>query len=203
MTLVCRLVWDVFFQKHAFKDKDGSWEGADFVLHWWVFSLSSSGPLCSILQHCKASGSGCESVSRAVMDHNGVTKMSPLPRTFQFCSLAAKNIFFKSILSNTKTPSWMQQYLCFSPKINNEPSYTTHPSPALWIQMESTADAALCTRWLASITRSCPLLIMLSLVISRVSGSSTDIEWAQREELYAIKKTENPLTQCHPQHEHR
>lgn len=203
MTLVCRLVWDVFFQKHAFKDKDGSWEGADFVLHWWVFSLSSSGPLCSILQHCKASvqvANLSAGLSQITMEWQ---RCPHYQGHFSFVLSRQKNIFFKSIMSNTKTPSWMQQYLCFSPKINNEPSYTTHPSPALWIEMESTADAALCTRWPASITRSCPLLIMLSLVISRVSGSSTDIEWAQREELYAIKKTENPLTQCHPQHERR
>lgn len=138
---------EICFFKSTPQDNDGSWEGADFVFQRWVFNLSTGGPLCSILHHCKAS----------VQVANLSARLSRFTMEWQKCPhyqghfsfvLAQQNIFFKSILSNTKgIPDWMLQYLCCSPKINNVPSYTTHLSSVLWIWMESVADAALRLRW--------------------------------------------------------
>lgn len=129
------------------QDNDGSWEGADFVFQWWVFSLSTGGPLCSILHHCKASVQ-VANLSASLSWFTMEWQKRPHYQGHSGFVLARQNIFFKSILSNTKgIPSWMQQYLCCSPKINNVPSYTTHLSSALWIWMESLANAALHLRW--------------------------------------------------------
>lgn len=45
----------VFFLKSTPQDNDESWERDDFVFQWWAFSLSTGGPLCSILHHSEAS----------------------------------------------------------------------------------------------------------------------------------------------------
>lgn len=134
----------------------------DFACQWWALSLSIGGPLCSILHHCKTLVQVAKSVSRAVMVHNRVTDTSPLSKDISVFVLTQRNIFFKSILSNTKgIPSSMQQHHRCSPKTNNVLSYTT---PFICIlnpagkhgQCSITAEVA------AQISGSCMSLIMQS-----------------------------------------
>lgn len=136
------VAWDVFF-KSTPEDNDGSWDGADFIFQWWVFSLSAGGPLCSILHHCKTSVQVANRSAELSWFTMEWQKRPHYQGHFSFCS-CTQNIFFKSILSTTEgIPGWMQQYPCCSPKINNAPTYTTHLSFMLWIWMEIMANAAL------------------------------------------------------------
>ena len=96
----CRVRY-VWLLKGAPQDNDGSWEGADFVFRWWVFSLSAGGPLCSILHHCKASVQVADLSARLSRRTMEWQKRSHYQGHFSFV-LAPRNIFFKSVLSNTK-----------------------------------------------------------------------------------------------------
>lgn len=134
--LYCRVV--CFFESTT-QDNEKSWEGADFVFQWWVFSLSIGGPLCSILHHCKASVQVANLSAWLSWFTMEWRKRPHYQGHFSFV-LPRQNIFFKSILSNTKR-------ITSSPKINNVHSYTTHLLSALWIWMESMTNAALRLSW--------------------------------------------------------
>lgn len=96
-------------------------------LHRWPTMQHSAPPLDF--------SSVCKSVSHAVTVHNGVTEKCPHYQGhfwgffFLFLFSCRQNIFFNTVVSNTKgIPRRVRQHLCCSPKINNVPSYTTRLS---------------------------------------------------------------------------
>lgn len=168
----CRTVWGF---KSTPQDNNGSWEGVDFVsdghsaspsvVHYAAFCTTAR--LQFRLQICQLGCHGSQWSDRNV----------PIIKDISVLFSHGQNIFSKFVLSNTKgIPSWMQQYRCCSPKINNVPSYTTRLSSALWIWMESMSNAA---SRLRRQLHSPYHAYHQFMVISRVSGSSTGIEWAQ------------------------
>ena len=150
-TVTPGVAWDMWLLKGAPQDNDGSWEGANFVFRWWVFSLSTGGPLCSILHHCKASVQVADlsaRLSRCTMEWQ---KRSHYQGHFSFCSRTMEHLFQIRLKQHKRgSRAECSKYLCCSPKINNVPSYTTRLSSALWIWMESSGKkkpAALRLRW--------------------------------------------------------
>lgn len=115
----CKRVWR--FQATP-EDNMGCWEGVQ------VFPAS---PVSAIY------AAFC-TTARPVQAAALLTRRTPLARQPQKCTHivlhAPVTAAPESILDITKGfPSWMQQGLCYSPKINNGPSYTTHLPTVLWM----------------------------------------------------------------------
>lgn len=158
-------------------------------------STSIGRPLCTILQHRKTLVQVANLSARAVMVHNGVTEMFPFSRAVRFCFHTAEHRFPIHLKQHKGDSEQNAAFLCRSPKINNVPSYTTCLSFCLSFESE----------WKAWLTRrhDCGgsfnhrilhITDYALMIVSRVSGVSTGIEWVQEDALYTINKTENPLT---------